>query len=288
MLPSQTQRGLMLVATLLGVVGWGWAAGRLQPSDGWGVGAVVVFALAGLPAVLAAAAVAAGGNPLSAVVSLTLAGAFAAHGQSFGSAVRRADDTGAVLGMYSGWGVRLLAWFVFLIAAVAVLEWARPRLRPKLGKRLTSRHLADGSTLWGVDGTACVAALITAAVGAVLTMVLVQSADTGQVRGGLVLGFALAALVGFAVAPTKRPGLVLLSPGAVVLGGYVWATRRFFWNVTEDETPYADAFFAAFYRGELPGVAVVLPVHAVTAGVLGCAIGVGVGQVLEKAKLGQK
>lgn len=286
MLPSQTQRGLMLIATLLGVVGFGWAAGRFGAGDGWDAGAILMMGLAGVPAVLAAAVVAAGGNPLSAVASLALAGTFAAHSQSFGDAVRRADDVGQLGGMYFGWGTQLAAWFAVLIAVVAVLEIARPRLRPRLGQRLTSRHLADGATLWGVDGKAWVALLITAVIGMVLTVVLVRSSDTGQVRGGLVLGFALASLVGFAIAPTQRPGLVLLSPGLVVVGGYVWAARRFFAS-TDGGAGAADVFLGTFYRGELPGAMVVLPVHAVTAGVLGCAIGIGLGQVLEKAKLGE-
>ena len=302
MLPSQTQRGFMLVAILLGVAGWGWAAGRLQPGDGWGgwvwaapfgngawggVWPLVVLVLVGLPAVSMAAVVAAAGNPLSAVVSLAVAGAFAFHGESFGEAIGRADEAGRATEVYWGWAGRLAGWFAWWVVVAALLEVVRPRLRSRLGQRLTSRHLADGTSLWGIDGKAAVAAGVTAVVGGVLAVVLVRSADTGQVRGGLVLGFAIASLVGFAVAPTKRPGLILLAPGLVALGGYTWATQRYFGLTGGGDAAAADAFLGAFYRGDLPGVMVVLPIHAATAGVLGCAIGVGIGQVLEKAKLGE-
>lgn len=295
MLPSLTQRALMLLSALLGACAWHWVCRGLQPGDGagkWlsvhpdpglsGPWMWIVLGLAGLPALAAAALVAAAGNPLSAVASLTLAGVFAASGYGFSDVVRRADDHQQLESLYPGRGLELLAWSAVVVAVAWALEFVRPRLRPRLGRRLTSRHTAEGVSLWGVDAKAWIAALVTAGLGAVTTFVLVRSADTGQVAGALVAGFALAAVIGHSVAPTKRPGLVLLTPLVVVAAGYVWAAQHYFG--ADAPAPTGDRFLAAFYRGDLPGLVVVLPVHAATAGVLGCAVGLGVGQVIEKSK----
>ncbi|MEO1237947.1 MAG: hypothetical protein AAFX76_14275, partial [Planctomycetota bacterium] len=82
-MPSQTQRVLMLLAVLSGMPAWWWAAGWVRPADGlsgWSLGdvgwmGVLVLVVAGLPAVLAGAAVSAAGNPLSGVWCAAVSGA---------------------------------------------------------------------------------------------------------------------------------------------------------------------------------------------------------------------
>lgn len=313
MLPSQTQRLLMLLAVGIGTPAWWWAAGMLPPADGlsgWALsdsayglaGAAGLLLLTALPVLVAAGLISVTGNPLSGVFCVALAGGIAHHGNALMGVARRAADAsapgtapgmagtiseaalrGANLpeGLYHGlvmeMGVGVLV-LTLLLAGMQVLRgWWSKRAPP----RLRSQHLGESVHLWKVDGKSVTAGLITAAVGAVLTAALVQNDDPQQVAGGLVLAFAIAALLGHAVAPNQRPWATLVAPATVGGAGYVWAARQL------GGSGGPDALLTALYTDTLPGLALGLPLHYLTAGVLGCAIGIGVGQVIEQAKLGE-
>lgn len=293
MLPSQTQRMIMLCGIVLGVPAWWWAAGLLSPADGlsgWAVfdagpgalAAVGWLVLAALPALAVAGVVAATGNPISGVLTAAISGMIALGPVRFDGVARRAADAGRTAGLYPRLALELVIWFVLASAAMFLIQWLSRRWRPRLPRRLASRHLGGRVELVNIDRRGAAAGVVTALIGAVLSMVLVQSSDPGQVMGGLVLGFGVAALVGHAVSPNQRPWATLLAPGMVGLVGYAWAG----WRVSS--AGGGDFLLGSLYAGDFPGVGlgVVLPVHWVMAGVAGAVVGVGVGQVLEKAKLG--
>lgn len=298
MLPSQTQRLLMLLAVGIGTPAWWWAAGMLPPADGlsgWTlsdsayglVGGTGLLLLAALPVLVAAGLISVTGNPLSGVFCVALAGGIAHHGNALVGVARRATDdhglAGAVPGgaIYLGLAVEMGVGVLVLTLLLAGVQALRGWWAKRVPRRLLSRHLGESVHLWKVDGKSVTAGLITAAVGAVLTAALVQNDDPQQVAGGLVLAFAIASLVGHAVAPNQRPWATLVAPAAVGVAGYVWAARQ----LGGSEDP--NALLAALYADTLPGLALGLPLHYLTAGVLGCAIGIGVGQVVEQAKLSE-
>ena len=296
MLPSQTQRLLMLLAVVVGTPAWWWAAGFLPPGDGlngWalsdsrtglGLAAGLVWAAA-LPAVIAAGLIAATGNPLSGVCCVALAGVIAHHGNSIVGVAQRAaelgNEAGTAAAVYHRLAIEMGVGVVMLIMLLVGLEAVRRVCQDRVPHRLQSRHLGGKVHLWKINGKSLIAGVITAAVGAVLTAVLVQSDNPQQVTGGLVLAFTLAALIGHAVVPNDRAWATLVAPAFVGIVGYLWTARQ----LGTTDTP--DALLSALYTDALPGLALGLPLHYLTAGVLGSAIGIGIGQVVEEAKLGE-
>ena len=297
MLPSQSQRVWMLLAVLVGLPGWWWWAGRLQPGDGlggwllsespggwwWAVLGVVVL---GLPVLAGAAVVAGRGSGLTGAWCVALCGLVAGAGLGggrlgvggLGGVMRRADESGRLELLYPTMAVEVVVWFGLLSLGLGLLEWLGRRVKRRLPARWTSRHLGPTLRLWGVSRAGLGAAAVVAVVGGGLTELTVVNAEPGQVAGGLILSFALAGLVGQTVFPNDRPWAMLMAPGGVAAAGYGWAA----WHFTG--TGGEGAMLEALYTHRLPGLAAGLPVHHVTAGVLGVITGVGLGQVLDRAR----
>ncbi len=188
----------------------------------WGLGgaAGLVWLVVGvLPAVGLAVGVAACGNPLSGVwtlaLTLTVAGVMAGDGGALGggmaAALRRAVLGGGRWGASGGSGVspgaiyiRMMmeaaGWGLAWVVALGVVGWGADRVRGAVPRRLQSRHggggggggggLLPGGAGWGVGWdtgrwwTAAGEALVAAGVAGLLTVVLVRSAEPGQVVGG--------------------------------------------------------------------------------------------------------
>ncbi|MBB6430678.1 hypothetical protein [Algisphaera agarilytica] len=292
MLPSQTQRVLMLFAVIIGTVAWWWLGGFLPPSDGlhgWSLfdastgkaPAVGLLLLTALPALLAASFVAVSGNPISGVFCVALAGTIAHHGNGFAGVARRAADSGGQSALFPQLAVELILGIALLALLLLGLQAARRLWVQRVPLRLRSRHLGEQLDLLKLDQKSLTAGLVTAAIGAVLSAGLLRNEDPQQVAGGLVLAFSLAALIGHAVSPNHRPFASLIAPAVVGIVGYAWA-----WQSLRG-TAENDALLGALYGNELPGLAMGLPLHYLTAGVLGCTIGIGIGQLVEKAKLAE-
>ncbi len=292
MLPSQTQRMLMLLAVVLATPAWWVLAGWLSPGDGlngWGLSdarmgwmlAAGLVLLTALPGLVAAGFLAAAGNPLSGVFSVALAGVIATYGNSLVGVARRAADADAADALYPRLAAEMGLGVVILTLLLAGLGVSRRLWMGRVPGRLRSRHLGETAHFWTLSGKSVVAGLITAVVGGVLTAVLVRSADPQQVAGGLVLAFAIASLIGHSAAPNDRPWATLVAPAVVGVVGYAWALVQ----LRGAASP--DALLSALYTFDLPGLALGLPLHYCTAGVLGCSLGLGIGQVIEYAKLGE-
>ena len=296
MLPSQTQRILMLLAVVATLPGWWWATKQLQPADGlagWAVSnlftrespapvAIAALAAALAGAALAGALVAAAGNPLAGVCCGLVSAAVCAWGVGFLGVAQRAGLPVGSAGVYVRLALEIGACFLVLTTGLAWLQWAGPRLRPRLPARLRSQHVGTALELWKVDGKSVAAGLVTAAVGAVLSVGLLRSTNPGQVVGGLFVAFTIASIVGHAVSPGHKPWAVLMAPGLVGLAGYGWS----WWNLRHREPT---ALLADLYAGALPGagLGIALPIHYATAGVIGCTLGLGIGLVVDKAKVGE-
>lgn len=283
----------MLIAVAVGTPLWWWAASGLRPDDGlpgWtlgGAGAVFahssagawaagVVILAGVPAALAGAVLAATGNPLSGLACAAGSAALAFGGASGLGVARRAADAGRTEPYFPALMIETALWCVLLTLLSAAIDRGGRQLRGRLPDRLTSRSLGGGVRLLGFSVGALWAGLITAVLGGVLALGLLRSDDPGQILGGLFVAFTLASLIGFAIAPHDRPWPTLLAPGLVALVGYGWAA----WQLRGRD----EMLLAAWYQGTLPALALGLPVHYLTAGVLGCCLGTGVGQLLEHVK----
>ncbi|MEM9883611.1 MAG: hypothetical protein AAF800_11910, partial [Planctomycetota bacterium] len=265
---------------------------RLCPGWGWGGAARGgVLLAAGAAAAVPAGAAAAAGNPISGVWAWALAATLAAAGgggSALAGVARRAADAGRGETLYLRLAAEAALWAAGVWAAVAVITAVAGWARPRVPARRRSRHLGAGVELLGFDRAGVIGGLVTSAVGAVAGTLLLRSAEPMQVVGGLALGFGGAALVGHAVSPSRRLGAFWLSPMLTAVGGYAWG----WWATAGPDGGTSpgdggDPLLAALYGGTLPGLAGALPVHYATAGLLGVAFGVGVGQLIEKAKRGE-
>ena len=305
MLPSQSQRVWMLLAVLAGLPGWWWLAGRLEPRDGLGgwllaealqggtgsvVGSGVAVVVLGLPAVLGAAVVAGRGSALTGAWCVACCGLVAGAGLGgghrdtgglggLGGVMRRADEAGRLELLYPAMAVEVVVWFGLLSVGLGLVDVLGGVVKRRLPARWTSRHLGGSLRLWGVSRAGLAAAAVVAAIGAGLEQLTVVNAEAGQVAGGLILSFALAGLVGQTLFPNDRPWAMLMAPGLVAALGYGWAA----WHYAG--TGGGGVMLEALYSRRLPGLAAGLPVHHVTAGVLGVVTGVGIGQVLDRARV---
>src|SRR5690606_32838655 len=90
--------------------------------------------------------------------------------------------------------------------------------------------------------------LLTAAIGGLLTHLMLKSVDPGQIVGGLILAFAVAAVIGKTVVPQMSAGAAVLAPMAVGIAGSLWV-------VFNPDLSTAAEIQRAWYRDELPGLA---------------------------------
>lgn len=291
MLPSQTQRVLMLVAVLLGLPALIAAAHGLAPADGLGGWALTdlpgPWAAAGwlsagaVPALILAALLAATGNPLTGILTLGTTFLLAVSTGSAAGTLRRAGaatdgGSGAGLALCLRLAAETLTWAVAVAAVWALLTATQRALRPRLPRRLQTDHAAAaarGKTTpsGGGAGTRLGALVATAAVGGAITWMLARNDSAGQAVGAVVVAFAIAPLVGQSVSPSRSPLPALLAPALAGVAGYVYL------GLTLGRT--SGALQRALYDGTLPGVGRVLPVQYAVAGAVGASIGLGLWQM---------
>ena len=76
--------------------------------------------------------------------------------------------------------------------------------------------------------------------------------------------------------PQVNPAAILFSPAMVAVGVYGYVVMSY--GNPED-------LLRAVYNNQFPGVALALPIHYVSAGVAGCAAGMGIAQGIEASKV---
>lgn len=282
MLPSFKQRLIIAAATILGGLMLRLAASALGASDASpGISlfdakvglilAVLCVVVVALPTLAMAAVTAAAGHVLSGVFVLAVAMSFlaAAGGQMDGYFWRHAMPSGYVKLM-----AELVLWAAGWIGVLAVLRWSRPRLRPYLGKLRSEEHWGDELKLNRPDWRSLVAGGISMCVGGLLAHLLIQNTDDGQVIGSLLLAFTIGGMLGKMIMPHEIPLPVLLSPLAAAVLGYGYAAVSF-----------GDAVTPAWFAGNLTGLALALPIFVASAGVAGSAMGIGLAQSLDRARV---
>ncbi len=283
MLPPLKHRLVIGLALVLGALCWILALGPLRAADGSaGISlmdarcgttlAVVLVVLAGLPAFGAGLLAASTGNPLAG--AFTLAGALIPLA-SLGGPITGYYFRSPLPSVFKPLAVEAAVWLILMGTAFVVIDRLRKSVRPRLENLVVKRHLGARIEFGVPGGTSLLAGLITAVGGALLCNILVQSPDCGQVTGGLLIGFALAAMIAQSVVPQHNPLVILLSPMLVALVSYIWAGRIY-------TTP--DSLLADLYRGDLLNLVLALPVHYASAGVAGAAAGVGLAQTMEHTR----
>ncbi len=283
MLPQLKHRLIIGLSLVIGGLGWLLALGALTAADGsTGLSlmdarigtpnAVLILIAAGIPAIVLALLTASTGNPLTGV--FTLCGSLLLLGCMGGSIdgyLRRADLPN---------GYRLLAvesviWVFFLALVIFLIDGLRARVRPGLQMLTPKHHLGTRTQLTLPGAKPLLAGLITAAGGAFICNLLIQSTDGGQVNGSLILGFGVAALIGNMAVPQRNPVMILLSPMLVAIVAYLWVAHAH---------PTTDSLLMDLYSHNFLNLTLALPIQYASAGVTGCTLGVGLAQTLEHVR----
>ena len=127
-------------------------------------------------------------------------------------------------------------------------------------------HLGVDTHLRFPQTQALLAGATTPLTAGVLCYLLLRNTDPGQIVCALLVSFTVGGLAGHLIFPQTNPIGILFSPAVVAVVGYTWVMLRF---------GQTDAVVSAWHRGQLPGMALALPVHYASAAIAGCAIGVG-------------
>ena len=280
MLPRLKQRLVIASGVALGGICWLLARGFLTASDG-SVGlslidahngiavAVIALLIAGVPAVLASTLSASTGNPLAG--AFTLGGSLmvlAAVGGASQGFIHRAE----LPGDYRRLAIESGVWIVLLIVILLIVDRLRLMVRPRIKPLVSKQHLGARIKLGLPGSQPLLAGAVSAALGALACNLLIQTPDGGQVNCSLVLGFAVAAMIARMLVPQQNPIVILISPLVVGIGVYLWVASSY---------QSQDALLADYYSRDLFNLAVALPIHYASAGVAGCAIGVGMAQSME-------
>lgn len=287
MFPPIRQRLLIAVTIVLGAGAFSavlpYVAQRdgatglsLLDGDPWRiVVAMVVMAGAGLVAAVPAVAASVTGNPMAGVFGLAgaLAAAAARAGPIDGWMFRHAEAQ--ALPREYGWLMAELAvWQLGWIGVLLLIQRLRSPLRTRFPALAFTDHLGMDTQLRFPQAASLLAGLTATVTGGALAYLLLRTSVTGQVEAGLLIAFAVAGLMGQMMFPQNNPIGILLSPAVVGAVGYTWVL------LTTQSTPQV---LADWYTGRLPNLALALPVHYASAGVAGCALGIGWAQALQSA-----
>lgn len=310
MFPSLRTRLLITIAAIAGSMLWVSAAEAAMAPDGSGgislitAGsfgkATAMILLAGLPALIMGLVISALGNPLSGLFAAAIGlCSLAVTGGEMNGWI---DRTNAGLpGDYLKLAMETLLWFAAVIVFLIVAMKLRPSIRKTIPKLVDKHHFGSNTQLRKFNASAWTAGGITALVGGILSFLLLRTAESGQVVGGLILAFMIAAFVGMLVAgsifgelrrdsdtdqgegqdkgskierlvaPPRNPIPVLLAPAVVAIIGYLLTMVAF--------SDKAD-LLASWYSGGVLGIARALPIHYASAGIIGCCLGIGWAQAV--------
>ena len=277
MLPSIRQRLIISTAVVLGAVCWLWVAWALQAADGSSglaltsarvglVGATVIVLLAGLPAMGVGLITSATGHPMSGIFAVSAAlSMLAATGGSMEGWLRQA----ALPSDYGWLAIETLIWQAGMILMLTVIQRLRSPIRTRWPALAFRDHLGVDVHIRFPTVQTLLAGFVSAGVASVMGYFLILNASSGQVICGLIIAFLIGSLIGQTAFPQTNPVGVLSSPFLVAVVFYVYVIIRF------DD---GDQLLGAWYTQSLPGLALALPVHYASAGLMGCALGLGLAQ----------
>jgi hypothetical protein len=209
------------------------------------------------------------GNPLSGlfVVAASLC-VLAGVGGSIDGWMRREELPAGYMRLLVEVGV----WQLGVALMLVVVGYLRSPMRVRWPALAFEDHLGVDTDIRWPNLKALSAGGLCALVGAGLGVLLIRNHETGQVLGSLFVAFAAGGFFAQLVFPQSNPGPVLFAPAVVAMGSYGYLL----WNYHSQE-----AVIRAYFEQGLPGLALALPVHYVSAGLTGCTIGMGIAQGME-------
>ena len=283
MLPVLKQRLLIAAALVLGGLIWLLAVHPLSAVGGWsGISlidprasiplAVVLVLLIGLPAIGLALITASTGHPISGVFVFAAALSFpAGAGGAIDGLLYRAQLPQAYLYL----ALEMLFWALLLVGFLVLARQLRGPVRQRFRPLTVKNPQHEQVQLALPNAAAIIAGIVTAILAAVLLSFLVQVSDLGQIIGGLILAFLLASVLTQSLMPQANPVLILLSPALVAIAVYAMTYIRY---------PTHDALIGAWHGSQLIGMAQILPIHYISAGVVGCCLGLGLADYIHRAR----
>lgn len=285
MLPAFRQRLLIAAAAIAGGLVWLLAVDALSAADASSgislfdarigvLPGLLLLALAALPAVALGLIVSSTGHPLGGVFTVATGLLFlAGAGGSIQGYLWRHG-----LPEQYGWLIaESLLWAGLVLALLAMIRRLRPGVRERLDRLATDHHWGDELVIAVPDGRALLAGGISLLGAAAMATLLLQGEQTGQVIGALLLAFLIGALLAQIVVPQPNPTAILLSP--LVLAAIAYGRVLFDPTLTT-----RDDVLRAWYAGALWGPALALPIFYASAGVVGCTLGIGMGQSIHRAR----
>lgn len=303
MLPTITQRLLMLAATILSTLCLLPVLPYLTSPDGspglslldarvgvvWACGLIL---LAGLPALLLGLYVSSAGNPLSGVFTIGFAlMVLAANGGSMTGLIWRQAERprGAPSGgsIFMQLEVEMVLWALAWCLMMFLLRRYRQRIRDFLIPRTLKTNFSSQMPIEEDDTPRFVlhvrpgmAGLLCAALAFVLCKVLMQTPTSGQVIGAILLSFAIAGLSARLILPTGNVVYLLLSPLLVGFATYAL-------GAVLHGSASADDLILRWQRGEISGPMFAMPIHWASAGLIGVSIGIGMAQAIDRVRVAE-
>lgn len=298
MLPTITQRLMMVAAIVLGTLCWLPVLPWLRAADGSSglslidsragvLLACVALLVAGLPALLSGLYVSSSGNPLSGVftvaVSLMI---LAGHGGSMNGLIWRqqeraaSDRSGGSIFMQLEMEMVLwaLAWCLMMFLTRRYRDRIRDSLVPRRLRTPFPRVMTEEDTpRFVLQVRPIMAGALCGVLSWLLCRLLIQTPDNGQVIGSVMLAFLLAGLTARLILPTGNVVFLLLSPLGVGFVSYAYAAVL-------HGSVSADELVLRWQAGQMVGPLVVLPIHWASAGLIGVSVGIGMAQAIDRVR----
>lgn len=248
--------------------------------------------LAALPALLLGLYVSSSGNPLSGVFTIGFAlMILAAYGGSMTGLIHRQADRprGEPSGgsIFIQLEIEMMLWALAWCLVMFLLRIYRLRIRrmfvPRFLKTAFSTQMPieeDDTPRFVLHVRPGMAGLLCAVLGFVLCKVLMQTPDTGQVIGSILLAFIIASLTARLILPTGNVVYLLLSPLMVGFGTYAL-------GAVLHGSASADDLILRWQRGEITGPMFAMPIHWASAGLIGVSIGIGMAQAIDRVRVAE-
>lgn len=283
MLSPVWQRMGMIAGILLGSLCWLGILPSLQSVSGTGGlvlldthsvwQSVVLVAIAGIPAMAL-------GTLLSTVGRFTagvtiLAGSLLVLSW-YGGPTMGWMQRAALPGAYWGLIFETLIWQLLMLCAIGLMYRFRPVVHGTL-PHLLRHDQPQWQTKLGIPASReIIAAVISAAISGIMAYLLIRNGSPKQVLVSLVVSFALGAGVGQSTIPNSNPIAIFISPGIVAIIAYLMVIMRFGNDTAVFQVLFGSSVPGTKLMAQFPGPALALPIHYLSAGLLGCCFGIGI------------
>ena len=303
MLPTITQRLLMLAAIVLGTLCWLPALDLLRAADGSSGLSLMdarsgvflacgLLFLAGLPALLTGLYVSSSGNPLSGVytIGFSLMILSGLGGSMTGLIQRQAERPRGEPGggsIFMQLEIEMVIWALAWCLLMFLVRRFRDPIRKSMVPRRLKTNFAKGVPIeeedtprFAIQIRPAMAGLLCAALAWVLCRFIMQTPTTGQVIGSILLSFTIAGLTARLALPTGNVVFLLLSPLLVGFASYAVAAVLHGSASAEDLT-------ILWQRGQIVGPTFAMPIHWASAGLVGVSIGIGMAQAIDRVRVAE-